>query len=714
MSNPITLRPSMLASTALAGSAIIRLLNAQQNLPDDSTRKGNLFNDRYDSSLTWYLPSFRLADDPDAAFAFTAAQSGIDSSGNPFDRATLTFGLVKTMPDDVATFRTQNPSATLREIPLNGLSATISITANDPVSGETTSNSYPGTVTAATDSSFTVTVAGLLGTGVLIAYQNLRTTGPSLTLSASYAVWHKVVLRRFIPLILPPVQPITYTPQLAQTVQMRTMTAHSLETALRSLPTFHGQVDPPPPASAPSYTQGTGTFSLPLTVGGKYAAPEYATSYTITDTHGTRVIATINDLKAFDVNQSEFSAFTALGDISQKYPSFSRLYVGALSRTIVAVPATYGILRSSSGTAAICRAVVDSSATGTDACCFEFSFTIGPVVSPIELAQLANDVAANAASSDCTVILPQRLDMTNISTIATAFDMTVTYAAGAQPQTFLVTLSVSDGDAPGSAVASANLLIAQLTREAEPFLQGNVFIALDDYYPNPVATGVTLNFTVTSGTNDLGMTFDTTAQAMDLVNTSPLDLQVSRYAVVAGGSLAPQPLALTIPANSDSALPATGLTVESVLCVDRTLSLPSPITTTNIQSYLAFDTHDVQNVQYQLGLLASGVDFVGRGIARLGVAMVLNDLPAVAVPSFTVTGQDQSGYVMVTLPVQYAISVLNATVSITVVFTDSTVSPISFTVSNDFVANPVLVLTDHDVPAPPQPQAPSPTTSASQ
>jgi hypothetical protein len=703
MSTPTTLKPSMFASAAPA-NALVRILPARQNLPDDSTRTGNLFTDRYDPSLTWYLPGFGLADDPDAAFAFAAAQSGIDSSGNPFDRATLTVGLVKTVPDDVATFRTQNPSATLREIPLNGLSVTLSTTANDPASGATTSNSYPGTVAAATDSSLTVTFAGLLGTGVLVAYQNLRTTGASLALSASYDVWHKAVWRNVFPVVLPLEHATLYAPQFAEPAQMRsTVPIRRVDPGTPVLPIYRGGVHPVFPVGSFSYTQGTGTFSLPVPVGGKYAASEYATRYTITGSQGTRVIATIDDLKAFDVNQSEFSEFTALGDISQKYQSFSRLYIGALSRTIVAVPATYGIVRSSSGTAAICRAVLDSSATGTGACRFEFSFTIAPVVSPIELAQLENDVAANAASSDCTVVLPERLDMKNTSTLATAFETTVAYAAGNQPQTFSVTLSVADANAPGSAVASANLLIAQLTTQAEPYLQGSLFIALDDYYPNPVATAVTLNFTATSGSNDLGMTFDTTAQAMDLVNTSPLDLQVSRYAVVTGGALAPQPFAATIPANTDAALPGSGLTAKSLLLVDRTLSLESPITKSDIQRYLTFDIHDVQDVEYQLGLLASGVNFVGRGIAQLKVAVVLDDLPSIAVPSFTVTAQDQSGEVVVTLPLQYAISVLTATVSITVVFSDPTLAPVPFTSSNDFVGNPVLVLTDQDIPTQPAP-----------
>ena len=44
----------------------------------------------------------------------------------------------------------------------------------------------------------------------------------------------------------------------------------------------------------------------------------------------------ISDLKEFELKQSEFTELKVLGDISQRFPSLSRLYLGVLSKTIVA------------------------------------------------------------------------------------------------------------------------------------------------------------------------------------------------------------------------------------------------------------------------------------------------------------------------------------------------------------------------------------------
>ena len=93
------------------------------SLPLVSSRNGNLFQDRNDPNLHWYLPDFNLAEDVDPGFGFVASQSGQDASGNPFNRARLTLRLRKFQPDDVVSFSQANPSAKLQEIPLGEMSA---------------------------------------------------------------------------------------------------------------------------------------------------------------------------------------------------------------------------------------------------------------------------------------------------------------------------------------------------------------------------------------------------------------------------------------------------------------------------------------------------------------------------------------------------------------------------------------------------------------
>src|ERR1700739_2511046 len=76
-------------------------VDLEQNLPLESTQNGNLFTDRFNPQLSWYLPGYQLAPDVDASFTFAAGAQGIDSDGNPYYQATITLTLDKIEPPDV-------------------------------------------------------------------------------------------------------------------------------------------------------------------------------------------------------------------------------------------------------------------------------------------------------------------------------------------------------------------------------------------------------------------------------------------------------------------------------------------------------------------------------------------------------------------------------------------------------------------------------------
>jgi hypothetical protein len=254
---------------------------------------------------------------------------------------------------------------------------------------------------------------------------------------------------------------------------------------------------PVPQPAPPSYLVANDSFSVLLNLGNKFAATGYATTYTIKDADGLRPIMGIDDLQNFNKKQSQYSEFTALGDVSARFPSFSRLYIGALSRTIVAVPSAYGIVRSKDGTAAQCQALLDSSATGTGACKFQFAFLLGPVISQIDLFALQAALASNPQSAGCELALPNRLDSTKPASLSTPFQSSVTCTVGTPPShTFSLAAEIVDGSVTGAAVANANLFIKQITSALEPFLSGSIGIALDDAYPHPISADVVLNFNV--------------------------------------------------------------------------------------------------------------------------------------------------------------------------------------------------------------------------
>src|SRR5258705_2625059 len=68
-------------------------------IPDASTQSGNLFNDRFDKNIKWYLPTFNLLAGTDTGFSFIASTTSLpDDAGNPFYIANLKFTIRKEVP----------------------------------------------------------------------------------------------------------------------------------------------------------------------------------------------------------------------------------------------------------------------------------------------------------------------------------------------------------------------------------------------------------------------------------------------------------------------------------------------------------------------------------------------------------------------------------------------------------------------------------------
>src|SRR5205814_1360914 len=107
--------------------------------------------------------------------------------------------------------------------------------------------------------------------------------------------------------------------------------------------------------------------------------------FIISDGSTNRPIINADDLRNYNLRQSEFEEVKVLGDISLKYPSLRRIYAGVLSKTVVVIPASYSIVRTVHGLSAICRSALDSG--GASGCEFEFAFSLAPDVSMIDLFQ---------------------------------------------------------------------------------------------------------------------------------------------------------------------------------------------------------------------------------------------------------------------------------------------------------------------------------------
>lgn len=750
-----------IASTSLVGQPVSLIVDPQVNLPLVNTQVGNLFKDRFVASLFWYLPAFDLADEPDLAFSFAATQSGVDKElGIPFNQASLTLSVKKIVPADVQLAQTQNTTAEFREIPLDQLSVMLSTTAKDE-NGADQKSLYPGTVAAQANGSLLLTFDNILGVAVIAAYENLaQMGGAQVTLSASYAVW-RLLPQIVIPVDNRPIWPrlqqnqfhiastqpqtesVTEQPVFNATVvplNMALTSFHSEEaathpsfaetttamqphseearlhlqpslietvTATEAVPPSHMQevisrasvIEPfHPIVSEDRYVQDTVHVDFSVVLGQKYRGEAYKLKFSVADGSVVHPILSADDLRNYNVRQSEFSEFLAFGDISSKYPSFSRLYIGVLSRTIVAIPRKYGIIRGSAGCAAVCQALVDSSPTTISGCRFQFAFSLAPVISPIDLLQLSQDIGAFPGTKDCILQLPSQFDSKGTSMLVTPFKSSCTYANGPLPHTFYLAVEIEDDQSGSPAVANANLFIKQLCSTVEPYLFGSFGIKLDDYYAQPIDSNVVLNFRATGGTDELGFTIDEAQQSIVLVNRSSLDLLLTRDALCTPNQVTITPLQQSLTSQQTTMLPLPVDHTNLNVLVERTLAVETPLTKQSLGRYLAFQTQVVQNIQYDLGINASGVSFNARGISRITVQISFADLPNVAVPLLTLSADHMVNSTRIVIPVEYAISTLSATLAFTVLLADPQQSSISFTRTNDFIDFAIFVLRDIDIP----------------
>jgi hypothetical protein len=368
------------------------------------------------------------------------------------------------------------------------------------------------------------------------------------------------------------------------------------------------------PASPKEYQQSSMSVLAAIPLGAAYHADVYSLAYTISDGTVTRPILNIDDLRDFNRKQSEFTELKALGDIGARYPSLSRAFVGVLSKTVVVIPARYALMRSSQGLPAKCEALVDSAASGTSKCKFDFMFLLAADVSPIDLIQFTQDIGGQPELANCSVVLPAFLKEGKTPTFSGGFSPQCSVSPMSTRGAFVVTIEIRDEGDSVPAVASANLLIRQLSSDIPPFLSGTLPIKLDDDFPNPIEATFALNFHETSGSDELTFAIDEAKGVINFINRSPVDLVASRAALCKPASVSVVSIESTIPAHGSIQLPLPADHPELKVLVERELQMSGPIPAQDLDKFMLLEAQDVQNTQYSLGLNASSVDFHGRNL----------------------------------------------------------------------------------------------------
>lgn len=117
----------LLKFSRLAQKSAIRILPLfTRSIPGPVISSGTTyFEDRYSSSLKWYLPEFILQDALNGGYSFCCKKSGktTDEKGMVIDNYSgeIHLGIVKKIPQEVVDFKQAHPELECREIDLNDL-----------------------------------------------------------------------------------------------------------------------------------------------------------------------------------------------------------------------------------------------------------------------------------------------------------------------------------------------------------------------------------------------------------------------------------------------------------------------------------------------------------------------------------------------------------------------------------------------------------------
>jgi hypothetical protein len=666
------------------------------SLPLVTSRNGNLFQDRNDSNLHWYLPDFNLAAEVDLGFAFTASRFGQDSNGNPFNKARLTLRLRKSQPDDVVQFSQANPGAKLQEITLAEISAKLTTSYTD-AAGQQQQKTFAATIDDIGNGDFLLSLDPILGQDVIVLYQDLTSFGQVvINLSATYQAWAESGA-----LFLLAHRQALLGSTNGPAMKMRMLSAQMQTEAVVprvSRPASFFRMQMPSAINqrgGDTLVQTSQAWAKALPTGLKYAQDGYQLKYTIsTDTVTNHVIRDANDLKDFSMSQSEFTELKAV-DVS-RYPTLGKLYMGVLSRTIVMIPKRYSVVRGRAGCAALCVAVVDSSPASGSRCRFEFDFTIAPEVSRIEVYMLEQEIKGRQELKDYKLKLPDFQRDNPPSTLETQFSSNIHIDQGALPQTFSVTVSIQDEGVQTPAVANANAFIMRLSSSTGADLIGSLSIKLDDGYPQPVLSTIDLNFARTAGSDhEIDVQIVEESSQIKLTSQLPLDLQISRYALINGSAITEVPANVVLTANGSLTIPLPSDHVDLTLALDAQLLIPQQMAKSDIMRFLDMRTADVQETQYVVAVNGSGIDF--NKVDSIEASITFTSLPNVAPRVLKLNKNLHADSTHIVIPLENAVFALPGTINLAVHFSDPGVSDLNFTLQNDFTASPVLIVLQSDI-----------------
>jgi hypothetical protein len=237
------------------------------------------------------------------------------------------------------------------------------------------------------------------------------------------------------------------------------------------------------------------------------------------------------------------------------------------------------------------------------------------------------------------------------------------------------------------------MLLQELSTSTTTALFGSLPIRLDDAYHVSVSANLFLNLHTTSGSDDIAVDAQNPG-APSVRNLAPFDLHLTHYAASTPTGLTIVPVEQTLASGRATTLqPPAGA---GELLIDRRLALLDPLPASDLIRYVRVNAEAVPYIHHHLSINATGVPWSPPStppITKIEAQISLQQAPAIAVPTITLTAGQPVDGVALDIPVTSAVTGLLATVSLAVTGGDPTKVAPHETLTHDFVHEPILVLT---------------------
>jgi hypothetical protein len=170
----------------------------------------------------------------------------------------------------------------------------------------------------------------------------------------------------------------------------------------------------------------------------------------------------------------------------------------------------------------------------------------------------------------------------------------------------------------------------------------------------------------------IGVELEEGSAQIKLTNQSPLDLQLSRYALIQGTAVMEVPGTLTLPASGSLSVPLPADHPGLQFAADSQLVLPAPMTKSDIARFLHFQTADVEETQYVVAVNGSGIDF--KKVDSLVASITFATLSGVVPRPLSLNKNLRADSTHIMIPLENAVFSLPGTANLTVRFVDPGIS----------------------------------------